>query len=240
MMVVSGRVSEATVARLPLYLQCAVDAAKSGASTISSDALAADVGVNPATLRRDLASLGITGTRGVGYDTKYLVFEIGGSLGLNQEWPVVIVGVGNLGRALANYAGLTERGFPVRALLDIAPDVVGEEVSGVVVEHLDDAPSVVAREQLSVAVLATPPDAAQDAADRLIAAGITSLLNFTATAVQTGVDVEVRRVDLATELQILSFYQQRANSARRGVGVPISRPASEKRSAAPRGKESQA
>ncbi len=222
-MVLSGRVSEATVARLPQYLQCAVDAAKAGEVTISSDRLAELAGVNPATLRRDLASLDITGTRGVGYDTKYLVFEIGGVLGLNQDWPVVIVGVGNLGRALANYAGLRERGFPVRALLDVAPDVVGTSVSGIVVEHIDDAAAVVAREHLTVAVLATPPGEAQSAADVLAEAGVSSLLNFTATSVQTAEDVEVRHVDLATELQILSFYQQRANSARNGVGVPIDR-----------------
>jgi redox-sensing transcriptional repressor len=219
----ASRVSKATVARLPNYLQCAIDAAKNGESTISSDRLAELVGVNPATLRRDLASLDITGTRGVGYDTKYLVFELGGSLGLNQDWPVVIVGVGNLGRALANYAGLGERGFPVRALLDVSDDVVGGVVGGVVVEHLDDAVAVVAREHVSVAVLTTPPDAAQSAADQLVAAGITSLLNFTATAVQAEESVEIRQVDLATELQILSFYQQRANSARSGVGVPIER-----------------
>lgn len=218
-----SRVSEATVARLPQYLQSAIDAAKAGEATISSDRLAELVGVNPATLRRDLASLEIAGTRGVGYDTKYLVFEIGGVLGLNQEWPVVIVGVGNLGRALGNYAGLEERGFPVRALVDVAPDVVGSTVSGLVVEHLDDIAAILEREGVAVAVLATPPAAAQDAADRLVAAGITSLLNFTAIAVQAAETVEVRRVDLATELQILSFYQQRANGARNGVGVPIER-----------------
>lgn len=218
-----SRVSEATVARLPQYLQSAIDAAKAGEATISSDRLAELVAVNPATLRRDLASLDITGTRGVGYDTKYLVFEIGGALGLNQEWPVVIVGVGNLGRALGNYAGLAERGFPVRALVDVDPDVVGSNVSNLVVEHLDDVAAIVQREGVTVAVLATPPNAAQDVADLLVAAGITSLLNFTAVAVQAAETVEIRRVDLATELQILSFYQQRANGARNGIGVPIER-----------------
>ena len=218
-----SRVSEATVARLPQYLQSAIDAAKAGEATISSDRLAELVGVNPATLRRDLASLDIAGTRGVGYDTKYLVFEIGGVLGLNQEWPVVIVGVGNLGRALGNYSGLAERGFPVRALVDIDSDVVGTIVSGLVVEHTDDIAAIVQREHVTVAVLATPPEAAQGTADALVDAGITSLLNFTAVAVQVDEAVEVRRVDLATELQILSFYQQRANGARSGVGVPIQR-----------------
>lgn len=219
----ASRVSEATVARLPHYLQSAIDAAKAGEATISSDRLSELVGVNPATLRRDLASLDITGTRGVGYDTKYLVFEIGGALGLNQEWPVVIVGVGNLGRALGNYAGLEEQGFPVRALLDVSPDIVGTSVRGLVVEDLRDVDAVIEREGVTVAVLATPPEEAQRVTDLLVAAGITSLLNFTATAVQVDETVEVRRVDLATELQILSFYQQRTNSAREGVGLPIER-----------------
>lgn len=219
----ADRVSEATVSRLPRYLQCVIDAAKDGEATMSSDRLAELASVNPATLRRDLASLDITGTRGVGYDLKYLVFEIGGALGLNQEWPVLIVGVGNLGRALSNYAGLGERGFPVRALVDVAPDIVGTKVNGLVVEHLDDVAEVVARERVTVAVLATPAGAAQDTADRLVSAGITSLLNFTAIPVVVSETVEVRRVDLATELQILSFYQQRANSARSGIGVPIER-----------------
>lgn len=218
-----SRVSKATVGRLPQYLQSAIDAAKAGEATISSDRLAELVGVNSATLRRDLSSLDIAGTRGVGYDTKYLVFEIGGALGLNQEWPVVIVGVGNLGRALGNYEGLAQRGFPVRALVDVDPAVVGTTVSGLIVEHLDDINAIVDREHVTVAVLATPPEAAQATADALVEAGITSLLNFTAIAVQAAEAVEVRRVDLATELQILSFYQQRANSARSGVGVPIQR-----------------
>lgn len=218
-----ARVSEATVARLPQYLHSAIEAAANGEDTISSDRLAELVGVNSATLRRDLASLDIAGTRGVGYDTKHLVYELGGVLGLNQDWPVVIVGVGNLGRALSNYAGLGDRGFPVRALVDVDPSVVGTTVAGLVVEHLDDIASVVEREQVAAAVLATPPDAAQATAERLAAAGVSSILDFTATGVQLADTVAVRRVDLATELQILSFYQRRADAAREGVGVPIER-----------------
>jgi len=217
------KVSEATVARLPTYLRRLVDLAAAESATVSSDHLAELANVNPATLRRDLASFGITGTRGVGYDVKYLVYELSVVLGLNQEWPVVMVGVGNLGRALANYDGLGSRGFPVRALLDVDPSVVGELVAGLVVEHIDDAATVVEKENLAVAVIATPPLAAQEAADRMIAAGITSLLNFTVVALEVPESVEVRRVDLATELQILSFYQQRSSAARAGSGVPLDR-----------------
>ncbi len=219
----TGRVSEATVARLPRYLQRLVDLAADNSAMVSSDQLAELAGVNPATLRRDLASFGISGTRGVGYDVKYLVYEISVVLGLNQEWPVAIVGVGNLGRALANYDGLGSRGFPVRALLDVDAGVVGQTVAGITVEHVDAAAEIVIREHLAVAVIATPPDAAQAAADLMVAAGLTSLLNFTAIGIDVPEDVEVRRVDLATELQILSFYQQRSAGVRSGVGVPLAR-----------------
>lgn len=221
----NNRVSEATVARLPRYLQPLVDAAADGVATVSSDHLAELAGVNSATLRRDLASFNITGTRGVGYDVKYLIHELNVALGLHNVWPVVIVGVGNLGRALMNYDGLEQRGFPVRALLDNAPEVIGTTIAGIRVEPIDDAAAAVAREEIAVAVIATPPAAAQAAADQMVAAGLRSLLNFTAQSIEVPDDVVVRRVDLATELQILSFYQQRSTGARTGVGVPLDRPA---------------
>lgn len=219
----SNHISEATVARLPRYLQQLVDLAAEETATVSSDRLAELAGVNPATLRRDLASFGIAGTRGVGYDVKYVVYEISVALGLNQEWPVVIVGVGNLGRALANYDGLGSRGFPVRALLDVDSGIVGQTVAGIDVEHVDRAAEIVLREALAVAVIATPQAEAQRAADIMVATGITSILNFTAIGIDVPESVEVRRVDLATELQILSFYQQRSSGARGGAGIPLER-----------------
>jgi len=149
------------------------------------------------------------------------VHEISVVLGLNQEWPVVIVGVGNLGRALANYDGLTSRGFPVRALVDVDDTLLGTELAGVVIEHVRDLPAIVERESIAVGVLATPSASAQQAADVLVASGVTSLLNFTPEAISVGAGVQVRGVDLATELQILSFYQQRSTAARAGTGLPL-------------------
>lgn len=215
------RVSEATVARLPSYLRVLVDAATDGSATISSEHLAQLSGNQPATVRRDLSSLSITGTRGVGYDVKHLVYEISVVLGVNQEWPVVIVGAGNLGRALANYEALADRGFPVRVLIDIDPTLVGQHVAGVTVSPLEHLERLVQEQGITVGVIATPADAAQAVAEHLVAAGVTSLLNFTATPLSVSDDVQVRSVDLATELQILSFYQQRTSSARDGVGVPL-------------------
>ncbi len=215
------RVSGATVARLPNYLRCLIDLAANGAASVSSERLAELSDVNSATVRRDLATLGITGTRGVGYDVKYLVFQINAALGLNQAWPILVVGVGNLGRALANYGGLESRGFPIRALLDIDAALVGDVVAGVAIEHLDDLDAVVEREDVAMAVIATPAAVAQEVAEKLTAAGIVSILNFTATPISLPDEIEVRRVDLATELQILSFYQQRRTAARGGTGVPL-------------------
>src|SRR5437870_13873815 len=114
----SRKIPEATVARLPLYLRSLLEGQREGATTISSERLAELAGVNAAKVRKDLSYLGSYGTRGVGYDVEYLMFQMSRELGLNQDWPVVIVGIGNLGAAPANYGGLSERGFPAAALLD--------------------------------------------------------------------------------------------------------------------------
>ena len=214
-------VSEATVRRLPIYLRSLVELAAQDVVSVASGRLARLVGVNPATLRRDLASLGIRGTRGVGYDVKYLLFEVSVVLGGNQEWPVAVVGAGNLGRALANYQGLASRGFPVRVLFDVDPDLVGTDVSGIAVEHVDRLDELVAELGITVGVIATGADAAQAVADRLVDAGVTSILNFTADPLKVPEHVVVRRVDLATELQILSFYKRRDTAVSGGAGVPL-------------------
>ena len=206
---------------MPRYLRTLMELAADDVATVSSDHLATLVRVNAATVRRDLGSLSITGTRGVGYDVKYLVFEISLELGLNQEWPVVIIGAGNLGRALANYSGLADRGFPIRCLCDVDAAKVGTMVSGLPVCHLDDLPELVPKLGIAVGVIATPADGAQEVADRLVEAGLTAILNFTAYPISVPDQVVVRRVDLATELQILSFYQQRGLGASTGTGLPL-------------------
>src|SRR3989440_3731803 len=140
------RIPEATVARLPLYLRSLVELAETKTTTVSSERLAELAGVNAAKVRKDLSYLGSYGTRGVGYDVEYLLFQISRELGLTQDWPVVIVGVGNLGHALANYRGFSARGFRVAALVDADRSKVGEEVAGVTVRHLDELPAIVAGE----------------------------------------------------------------------------------------------
>jgi redox-sensing transcriptional repressor len=203
------RIPEATVARLPVYLRSLLGLAEDDkAATISSERLAELAGVNAAKVRKDLSYLGSYGTRGVGYDVEYLLFQMSRELGLTQDWPVVIVGVGNLGQALANYGGFTERGFPIAALVDADPAKVGEVVHGTTVRHIDDLPAIAAAAGIAIGIIATPAGAAQEVADLLVAAGITSILNFAPALVTVPDETSLRKVDLAVELQILSFYQQ--------------------------------
>jgi len=203
------RIPEATVARLPVYLRALVEESEAKATTISSERLAELAGVNAAKVRKDLSYLGSYGTRGVGYDLEYLIFQMSRELGLTHDWPVIIVGVGNLGSALANYGGFRDRGFPIAALVDADPAKVGEVVHGIEVRGLDALPGVVADLGRVIGIIATPAHAAQDVADQLAAAGVTSVLNFAPAVIAMPEGVSLRKVDLAVELQILSFYQQR-------------------------------
>src|SRR5438270_8609285 len=130
------RIPEATVARLPVYLRSLLETAEAKVRTISSERLAELAGVNAAKVRKDLSYLGSYGTRGVGYDVEYLLYQISRELGLTQDWPVVIVGIGNLGHALANYRGFSERGFRIAALVDADRGKVGEQVGDVAVRAM--------------------------------------------------------------------------------------------------------
>ncbi len=201
-------VPEATVARLPLYLQVLVEAADTGTGTLSSDDLARAAGLNSAKVRKDLSFLGTYGTRGVGYRVAELTAEISQVLGLTGDRPVVITGIGNLGRALASYDGFAKRGFRVEALVDADPAKVGTSVGGHRIEPLEQLDQLVRDRGITIAVIATPAEHAQDVADAVVAAGVTAILNFAPTHLEVPTTVTVRTVDLSTELQILSFYEQ--------------------------------
>jgi redox-sensing transcriptional repressor len=204
---------EATIARLPEYLRALHHLAETGADTVSSEGLAAVAGVSSAKLRKDLSQLGSYGTRGVGYDVTRLVEHIEHVLGLTKRRNVALVGIGNLGQALAGYAGFASRGFRISALVDVDPARVGQRLGGLTVTHLDDLPETVRAEQIAIGVIATPAQAAQVVVDRLVAAGVTSILNFAPCVLNVPDYVDVRKVDLAIELQILSFHEHRKSSA---------------------------
>jgi redox-sensing transcriptional repressor len=201
------------VARLPVYLRALQTVADRDVRTVSSDELAVLAGVNSAKLRKDLSYLGSYGTRGVGYDVDYLVYQVSRELGLTQEWSVVIVGIGNLGRALANYGGFRSRGFRIAALLDADPARVGERIGEHTLRHVDELESIVSKQGIAIAVLATPAAAAQRMCDRLVASGVRSILNFAPAVLTVPDGVAVRKVDLSIELQILAFHEQRRLSA---------------------------
>ena len=203
----STRIPEATVARLPVYLRALNSLLDADIRSCSSEELATAAGVNSAKLRKDLSHLGSYGTRGVGYDVEHLVEQISSELGLQRPCSVVLVGVGNLGRALAGYGGFASRGLAIDALLDVDPATIGQQISGLTVRHLDELPGMVTG--ASIGVIATPARAAQEVCDRLVAAGVTSILNFAPTVLSVPPHVDLRKVDLSIELQILSFHEHR-------------------------------
>jgi len=219
-------IPEATIARLPLYLRALYALADRDIASVSSEELAAAAGVNSAKLRKDLSHLGSYGTRGVGYDVDYLIYQVSRELGLTQDWPVVIVGAGNLGRALANYGGFASRGFRVAALLDADPVVIGSVIAGHRVRAADEIERVVADSGVMIGAITVPAIAAQGICDRLVAAGVTSILNFAPVVLNVPDGVDVRKVDLSIELQILAFHAQRRSvvqvlhRAERDAGAP--------------------
>ena len=206
-------IPDATVARLPLYHRVLIGLADQGMDTVSSDALAASAGVSPAKLRKDLSFLGSYGTRGVGYDVGHLLSQIGSELGISLEWPVVVVGVGHLGHALANYRGFSSRGCRLGGLVDVEPALVGQVVAGVRVRPLSELAAVIREESIAIGVIATPAESAQGVAEQLVEAGVRSILNFAPVVLSVSDEVDVRKVDLASELQILAFHEQRKDAA---------------------------
>ena len=201
-------IPEATVARLAVYLRVLTALADAGRGTVSSGELASAAGVNPAGLRKDLSHLGPCGTRGVGYEVRTLRDRIARVLGVERSRACVLVGIGNLGSALADYAGFGSRGFQFVGLFDAAPSRVGQEIGGQAVRPIEDLEAVVSATQASLGVIATPAEVAQSVCDRLTAAGVRSILNFAPVTLAAPAGVDVRQVDLSVELQVLAFLGQ--------------------------------
>jgi redox-sensing transcriptional repressor len=211
-------IPEATVARLAVYLRVLTALTESGRSTVSSGELAAAAGVNPAGLRKDLSHLGPCGVRGVGYEVRTLRDRISGVLGVERSRACVLVGMGNLGSALADYAGFGSRGFEFVGLFDAAAARIGQRIGGQVVRPIAELEEVVAATQASIGVITTPAEVAQSVCDRLAAAGVRSILNFAPVTLSAPAGVDVRKVDLSVELQVLAFLGQQRM-------VPVGEPA---------------
>ncbi len=200
-------IPDATVTRLPEYLRALTDLAERGTTNVSSEELATAAGVRSAQLRKDLSHLGSYGVRGVGYEVDHLAVEISRALGLAQNWPVAIVGLGNLGRALAAYSGFAASGFRVVALFDEDPLARSTPVDDVPVSPMSELGTVIADRRISIGVITTPAAAAQQVCDALTQAGVRSILNFAPVVLVTPPGVNVRRVDLSTELHVLAFRE---------------------------------
>lgn len=202
----------ATVTRLAVYLRVLGELREQRVETVSSEELAGASGVNSAKLRKDLSYLGSYGVRGVGYDVASLQARLEAELGLDHRQSVALVGVGNLGHALVGYAGFAGRGFPVSALFDVDPALVGSRIDGITVRHADEIAEVCVENGVTIGMIATPGPVAQKACDLLVRGGVQSILNFAPVLLQVPGDVEVRKVDLSVELQVLAFHVARRHA----------------------------
>lgn len=202
-----GRISPSTVARLPIYIKGLQVLARAGESPVSSERLAQVTGVGAPRIRRDLSYLGALGTPGVGYDVKELLGVISRCVGLSRSWPVALAGYGSLGAALTVYGGFADRNFQVAAVFDSDPRRIGLKVGDLEVLPPARLPAIIKEKEISIAIIASQADSAQYWADMLVKAGVTSLLNFAPVTLRVPRGVEVRSVDLTSEIQMLSFHE---------------------------------
>jgi len=198
-------VPKAVVSRLSLYLRELQHLLHDGSRTTSSTQLGSLLGLTDAQVRKDLAYFGQFGHPGIGYHCDELVREIKQILGTNHPWPVALVGVGNLGRALLGHRGFSHQGFQVVAAFDVDPTKVGRKIIGIPVYGLDELPRVVKEKGIRLGIVAVPPTSAQEAADRLVAAGVDGVLNFASVTLTLPKNVSTVGVDLAMELEQLAF-----------------------------------
>lgn len=201
------RVARATIARLPKYLAF-LEGLDENTTTVSSQQLAAGAAVKDAIVRRDMSDLGITGTRGVGYEVCDLVMRLHSELGSDEERAVVIVGAGHLGHALANYDGFGAAGFRLAGVYDSSPDRIGMQFQRIAVSDVAGLEADIDEHDVSMAIVTVPAGAAQEVVDRLVAAGIRSILSFAPTTLSHPDGVDVRHVDLSTELQVLAYFNK--------------------------------
>lgn len=199
------KIPEATIVRLSVYSRFLEHADKKGIITISSGEIAEGVGVSPAQVRKDLAYFGEFGTRGVGYNVKDLLRHTLKILGLNGKWSVVVIGAGNLGSALVSYRGFRERGFNIVGVFDNDLTKIGKRIMDLEVMGTEKLEQVIKEHKVQIGVITVPASVAQDVVNQLVKAGVKAILNFAPTVINVPDGVEVRDMDLATRLEILTF-----------------------------------
>lgn len=199
------RIADSTVRRLSAYLRFLEDFENRGLTTISSEELAKRGGTTSAQVRKDLSFFGSFGKRGLGYSVPELAGRLREILGLGKEWRVVIVGAGKIGAALAQYRGFRQRGFNILAAYDNHPEKVGRKLEGIPVKDIEQLERDIQRDKPDIVVLTVPSDEAQKVVDRVVKAGVKAILNFAPTQLQAPPDVAVKTVNMAMELEGLSF-----------------------------------
>jgi redox-sensing transcriptional repressor len=209
------RIPEGVIERLPLYLGVLIQLRQDGQSTVSSAHLGELTDVNPAQIRRDLTHFGSFGKRGVGYDIVTLVDRVQRILGADHVHRLALVGAGNLGSAIANYNGLRQHGFHVTAIFDRDPHKVGTRIGDIIVQHIDDLARTVEDQNIKIGIVAVPPEAAQEAADRLTAAGVRIMLNYTPVIVRVPPTVTLHNTDPVHELLHTLYYLSRIDGSER-------------------------
>lgn len=203
---VKHEIPDVVVRRLPLYIRTLSDLLAAGMTTVSSTGLGETIGVTAAQIRRDLSYFGKFGKQGKGYDVRSLIDQIKVILNLDQTWPVAVVGIGNLGEAVVRYRGFASNNFPIAALFDHGTHRVGQQIDGLPIHALVDMPEIVHEQGIKIAILAVPAAAAQEVTDRLVAAGVTSILNYAPVILQVPATVKVRSIDPISALQSMSYY----------------------------------
>lgn len=200
------KISELTTNRLSVYLRCLNDLQSSGQRTISSGALATKYHLNSAKIRKDLATFGEFGVRGLGYDIKALRNHLTKILGLDRVYRVCIVGSGRMGTALADYYGIASSNFQIKALFDVDQKKIGKRAGGIEIRDTKDFAAIVKRANIEVAIIAVPAEVAQAALDLVVKAGIRAVMNLAPVPLNTGKDVKLKTVDLTTSLESLSYF----------------------------------
>ena len=199
------KVSDSTIRRISAYYRVISDLLAAGQQTASSYEIARRSGATSPQLRKDLSTFGNFGTRGLGYDMVALHEELRAILGLNRRWRVAVVGAGNLAHALAEYREFRRQGFEIVAIFDIDPNRIGQKWEDIEVQHFNEFPTSARTGQFDMGVITTPATAAQEVADRLVEAGIRGILNFASVKLTVPDQVTLRNVDMAIELESLSF-----------------------------------
>ncbi len=203
---VTSNIPDIVIGRLPVYLRALTRLAQEGHEVTSSHELGERLGISSAQIRKDLSLFGGFGKQGTGYHIPYLIDQLRQVLQVNREWEVALIGVGDLGRAVAHYKGFANRGFRIAAAFDSAPDKLGVPINGIVIQSMDSAPAVIAERGIKVAMVAVPAENAQAVADMLIEAGVRAILNYAPINLNVPAGVYVQYIDPVLHLQRMTYY----------------------------------